>query len=194
MGHAPRVPLPRSPYLQSSAAVSFVVVYRVYARGMQLQQLVEAFREHALAEHHAAHLEVETMTQVTERPFRWSTRLRGYLHGIKSLLAKARRIPGRIRTRKWIFTRASTRVAVEIPVTISGIDERRRIFIEATHTLDVQQTRGESRHGKFPRCRYPPLDGEPQHGEANRCTGRRTRRNESAPWHLGDLCDTARSR
>ena len=55
------------------------------------------------------------------------------------LFARARRIPGQIHSKKWIFSRESTRVDVEVPVTISGIDEDGHIFSEQTRTLDVSK-------------------------------------------------------
>ena len=64
---------------------------------------------------------------------------REHLHGVKTLLARVRRIPAQMHTTKWIFSRESTRVAVEIPITISGIDEDGHVFREATHTLDVSR-------------------------------------------------------
>jgi hypothetical protein len=55
------------------------------------------------------------------------------------LFARARRIPGQLHTKKWIFSRESTRVDSEIPVTISGIAEDGHIFSEETRTLDISK-------------------------------------------------------
>ena len=55
------------------------------------------------------------------------------------LFARARRIPSQLHTKKWIFSRESTRVDAEIPVTISGIDEDGHLFTEETRTLDVSK-------------------------------------------------------
>ncbi len=52
---------------------------------------------------------------------------------------RARRIPGQLHTKKWIFSRESTRVDSEIPVTISGIAEDGHIFSEETRTLDISK-------------------------------------------------------
>ena len=60
---------------------------------------------------------------------------------VKGLLARVRRIrPDQTgQTQKWVFRRESTRIAVEIPVTISTIDERGRILREVSHTIDVSR-------------------------------------------------------
>jgi hypothetical protein len=55
------------------------------------------------------------------------------------LFARARRIPNQLHTKKWIFSRESTRVDSEIPVTVSGIAEDGHIFSEETRTLDVSK-------------------------------------------------------
>jgi Txe/YoeB family toxin of Txe-Axe toxin-antitoxin module/acyl-CoA-binding protein len=55
------------------------------------------------------------------------------------LFARARRIPAQLHSKKWIFSRESTRVAAEIPVTVRGIEEGGHIFSEETHTLDVSK-------------------------------------------------------
>src|SRR5208337_4510541 len=71
------------------------------------------------------------------QPLRPSTMRRAHLPWVESLLALAR--VHRTQGPKWVFGRESSRVAVEIPVTISGIDESHRIFREATHTIDVSR-------------------------------------------------------
>jgi len=62
---------------------------------------------------------------------------------VESLLSRVRGTradrPSEVRNRTWVFSRESTRVAVTIPVTISGIDEHDRIFREATQTVDVSR-------------------------------------------------------
>ncbi len=73
------------------------------------------------------------------QPSRPSTTWRAYLPRVESLLARVRRVRAQVQNRKWIFKRESSRVAVEIPVAISGIDEHGRIFGEATHTIDVSR-------------------------------------------------------
>jgi hypothetical protein len=55
------------------------------------------------------------------------------------LFARARRIPSQLHTKKWIFSRESTRVDADIPVTISGIDQDGHLFSEETRTLDVSK-------------------------------------------------------
>ncbi|MGD0125813.1 MAG: hypothetical protein ABSF46_10660, partial [Terriglobia bacterium] len=55
------------------------------------------------------------------------------------LFARARRIPSQLHSKKWIFSRESTRVDAEIPVTVRGIGEDGKIFSEETHTLDVSK-------------------------------------------------------
>ena len=55
------------------------------------------------------------------------------------LFSRARRIPSQLHTKKWIFSRESTRVDSEIPVTISGIAEDGHLFSEQTRTLDISK-------------------------------------------------------
>ena len=69
------------------------------------QQLAQAPREQAQVMHEAADVKVETIKPAAQQPFRQSTTWRGYLHGVETLLARARRIPAQIQTRKWIFSR-----------------------------------------------------------------------------------------
>jgi hypothetical protein len=55
------------------------------------------------------------------------------------LFSRARRIPSQLHTKKWIFSRESTRVDSEIPVTISGIADDGHLFSEQTRTLDISK-------------------------------------------------------
>ena len=73
------------------------------------------------------------------QPARPAATSKGHSKVAKGLLARARRIPAQLHTKKWIFSRESTRVDVEVPVTISGIDEDGHIFSEETRTLDVSR-------------------------------------------------------
>ena len=77
------------------------------------------------------------------QPFSQSTTRRAHLPLVESLLSRVRGTradrPSEVRNRTWVFSRESTRVAVTIPVTISGIDEHDRIFREATQTVDVSR-------------------------------------------------------
>ena len=70
---------------------------------------------------------------VTELASRCSRARRGepYLPRVAGLLTRV--------SRKWIFDRESSRIPIEIPVTISGIDEHHCVFREATHTIDVSR-------------------------------------------------------
>ena len=70
---------------------------------------------------------------------RQSVTRKGQFHGVTGLLARARRIRTQLHSEKWVFSRESSRVVIEIPITISGIDEDGHIFREETRTLDVSR-------------------------------------------------------
>jgi hypothetical protein len=72
---------------------------------------------------------------------------------VETLVTGFRRIrerqPGWVRDGKRALRRESSRVAVDMPVTISGVGEDRRTFSEATHTINLSRRGARIATSKF---------------------------------------------